>query len=454
MFTVVTIDTPELGDRSYLVHDGSLAVVIDPQRDIDRLLEAAEAAGVEVTHVAETHLHNDYVSGGLALARETGAEYLVGASEEVSFERRPVDDRTTIATGAINLSVLATPGHTPGHVAYLIASDGSTPAVFTGGSLLYGSVGRTDLSGEEKTLDLARAQLRSVRRLAELVGREALVMPTHGFGSFCASSTTGSDRITSVGDELRSNRLLDPDTDEETMVRGLLAGLVPFPRYYERMGAINAAGPRAIGTAELRRIGPDELAERLGAGEWIVDLRKRALFAADHATGTISFEHGNSFSTYLGWVVPWGVPLGLVSDDADQVDRARRDLARIGFDELSGAAIGPLGQLAPAAGRSSYEVSDFEGLAEALVDRPVVVLDVRRDDEWRAGHIRGAHHLFVADLTERIDEVPPGEVWVHCAAGYRSAIAASLLDRAGRKVVQVDDEWPNAGPAGLPIVGG
>ena len=202
---VVTIETTGLGDRSYLIHDGSVAVVVDPQRDTGRVLAAADAAGVRITHVLETHIHNDYVTGGFALAAETGAAYLVAASEDVSFNRMPVRDGDQVPAGSMSISVLHTPGHTPGHVSYAIGdAEGGPAAVFTGGSMLYGAVGRTDLISPEQTEPLTRAQYRSVRRLAAELPDQAAVYPTHGFGSFCSATPTSGTSST-IGHERQIN---------------------------------------------------------------------------------------------------------------------------------------------------------------------------------------------------------------------------------------------------------
>jgi hydroxyacylglutathione hydrolase len=451
LHTVVTIETPELGDRSYLAHDGEVAVVVDPQRDIDRILAIAEAAGVEITHVAETHLHNDYVSGGLELARLTGAEYLVAAAEQVDFERKAISAGDELAIGALSLQVLATPGHTPTHVGYVLC-EGELPfALFSGGSLLYGSVGRTDLSGASRTVELARAQYRSVRALAEALPPEVVVLPTHGFGSFCSVTPSTGPPGGTIADEMWTNVALVTE-DEDEFVARLTSGLTAYPRYYARMAAMNAAGPASIDLSPVRELDKGELRARIAAGEWVVDLRERRMFARSHLKGTLSFEHTSAFATYLGWVVPEGAAVTLIADSPSSIERAQRDLARIGIDRPAGAAAGPLEVLAPGAPLGSYEVSDFSGLAKAVANGEPVLLDVRRDDEWDTGHFEGAVHVFLADLPDRIGEVPPGEVWVHCASGYRSSIAASLLDRAGRKVVLVSDEWARAAASGLLIV--
>jgi hydroxyacylglutathione hydrolase len=444
---VVTIETAGLGDRSYLVHDGEHAAVIDAQRDIDRVLAVAEAAAVRITHVLETHIHNDYVTGGLALARSTGADYVVAAAEDVSFGRVPAGDGDRFCSGRLTLTAMATPGHTPGHLSYVLRADEDAPAaVFTGGSLLYGAVGRTDLIGPDQTVALTRAQYRSVRRLAGDLPDPVAVYPTHGFGSFC-SATPASGTSSTIGAERVANIALT--SDEESFVKELLAGLGAYPRYYEHMGPANRRGPAAPDLRSPHTAGPDELRRRIGAGEWVVDLRQRRAFAGLHLTGSISVESGDPFATYLGWTMAWGTPLTLIGDSAGQVARAQRELARIGIAPAA-AATGTVEQLA--GGRlSGYRVSDFAGLAASWSQAGRVVLDVRRQDEWRAGHLAGAVHIPFWELERRSGEVPAGEVWVHCASGFRASIAASLLDRAGRQVVHVDDDWERVARLGLPV---
>ncbi|MGH3394478.1 MAG: MBL fold metallo-hydrolase, partial [Streptosporangiaceae bacterium] len=372
MHEVVTIETTGLGDRSYLAHDGSAAVVVDPQRDIDRVRAAADAAGVTISHVLETHIHNDYVTGGLALARAAGAAYVVAGIEEVGFDRMAVADGDEIAAGDLGVRVVATPGHTPGHLSYVLsdASDGPV-AVFTGGSMLFGAVGRTDLISPADTEPLTRAQYRSVRRLAAELPDQVAVYPTHGFGSFCsATPTTGG--ASTIGAQRRSNLALTSDEDE--FVKGLLAGLTAYPRYYAHMGAANRSGAAAPDLTAPRRADAAELRRRIDAGEWVVDLRQRRAFAAGHISGTISVELGDPFATYLGWTMPWGQPLTLIGDSQDQVADACRQLVRIGVDQLAAAAAGPTGELAD--GRlGRYEVRDFPALADGWPRPGRVVLD-------------------------------------------------------------------------------
>ncbi|HEY6312284.1 MAG TPA: MBL fold metallo-hydrolase [Streptosporangiaceae bacterium] len=445
---IVTIETPALGDRSYLVHDGAAAVVVDPQRDIGRVLAVAQAHGVRITHVLETHIHNDYVTGGLALATQTGAAYVVAASEEVGFERIGVRDNDQIAAGSLTVTVMHTPGHTPGHLSYVLGEAGQRPvAVFTGGSMLYGAVGRTDLVGPQQTEQLTRAQYRSVNRLAAELPDEVAVYPTHGFGSFCSATPTSGTSST-IGTERRVNVALRGD--ESAFVKELIAGLNAYPRYYAHMGPANRRGPRAAGLERPALADAAELRRRIDAGEWVVDLRERRAFARAHVAGTISFELGDAFSTYLGWTIPWGTALTLIGDSPEQVTAAQLQLTRIGIDEIAGAAAGPVEALGGEL--SSYRVTDFGGLAAEWGRPGQVVLDVRRPDEWQQGHLPRAVHVPFWEVEQRAGEVPDGEVWVHCASGFRAAIGASILHRAGRQVVYVDDNWDMAARAGLPVV--
>jgi glyoxylase-like metal-dependent hydrolase (beta-lactamase superfamily II)/rhodanese-related sulfurtransferase len=446
---VAAIDTPALGDRSYLAHDGQVAVVVDPQRDIDRVLDLAAARGVRITRVFETHLHNDYVTGGLALARATGAAYHLSGADPVAFDRVPASDGDLIEVSPVmRVRVMATPGHTFTHLSYVLEAAGRPHAVFTGGSLLYGSTGRPDLLGPGNASELARAQFASARRLAAELPEDADVYPTHGFGSFC-SATQSEGSSSTIGRERRANPALI--LAEDRYVSELLAGLDAYPAYYAHMGPANAAGPPGPDLSAPRRADAAELRRRIGAGEWVVDLRARRAFAAGHVAGTLSFDLDGSFATYLGWLIPWGTPLTLLGRTPEQVAEAQRELVRIGIDRPAAAATGDPRDWAGGRALRSYPVADFTDLEAVRHHRRVVILDVRRDQERAASHIAGAVHIPIHQLPSRLAEVPAGEVWVHCEAGYRASVAASFLDAAGRTVVAVDDEYERAARAGLPV---
>ncbi|HEX9063935.1 MAG TPA: MBL fold metallo-hydrolase [Streptosporangiaceae bacterium] len=451
MIDIAPIETPSLGDRSYLATDGSVAIVVDPQRDIDRVLAAAAARGVTITHVFETHIHNDYVTGGYALAQAVGAAYHVCADDTVSFEHAPVRDGDVIETGEMQVLVLATPGHTFNHLAYAVRHAGRVVAVFTGGSLLNGSTGRTDLLGPQHREELARAQHGSARRLAAALPADALVCPTHGFGSFCSATPT-SGTASTIGMEQLVNPALTLDLDD--YVESTLAALDVYPAYYAHMAPANSAGPLAPDLAAPRRADSAELRRRIDAGEWVVDLRSRVAFAAGHVPGTLQFELGDNLATYLGWLIPWGMPLTLLGATAEDVAAAQRDLVRIGIDRVQSAATGSPESWAGGVPLSSYPVTDFAGLAAARGGADAfVLLDVRRQSEWDAARIEGAVHIPLHELPRRLGEIGPGPVWVHCQSGYRASVAAALLDAAGRDVVLVDDDFDVAQKLALATAG-
>ncbi|MER6535836.1 MBL fold metallo-hydrolase [Streptomyces sp. 900105755] len=450
MFFVDTIEVSGLGNRSYLAGGERSAVAVDPPRDVDQVIAAAARRGVRIAYVVETHVHNDYVTGGLELARVTGAAYLVPAAARVSFERVPVHDgdRAEVDAGAgLAVRALATPGHTPHHTSYVLEENGTAVAVFTGGSLLIGSVGRPDLVEPRLTEHLARAQHASAHRLAAELPDETAVLPTHGFGSFCSSSqAAGSD--TTIGKEKASNEALTRDVD--TFVADLLAGLDDIPAYYTHMGPANAAGPAPVDLTPPAVADADEIAARLAAGEWVVDLRNRVAFAEGHVAGSFNFEAEGQLATYLAWLIPWGKPVTLLAESPEQLAAAQRELVRVGIDRPAAAATGgPAGWVREGEVPASFPRGTFADLAERIAD--VVVLDVRRASERAGGFVEGSVHIPVHALHRRLDEVPDGEVWVHCAGGMRAAVAASLLDAAGRDVVALDDSFDMAERAGLTV---
>jgi hydroxyacylglutathione hydrolase len=448
MVDIMTIETTSLGDRSYLVTDGSVAAVVDPQRDIDRVLDLAADRGVTITHVFETHVHNDYVTGGYELARTTGAAYHLHADDEVDFDHVGLTDGDVVKVGAMTLRAIHTPGHTPTHLSYVLRADGDDIAVFTGGSMLYGTVGRTDLISRAMADELTRRQHRSVRRLADVLEDDVVVMPTHGFGSFCSSEAVDAGDASTIGDERKQNLALTL-TDEDTFVERLLGGLDAYPRYYAHMAPRNRQGPAPVDLSPPAVADPTEIRARIHAGEWVVDLRDRTIYAADFLRGTVNVELDDSFSTYVGWLMPWNMPVTLVGDTPDDIADAQRQLVRIGIERPAAAASGGVDAFADGGDRSSYRIVDFTDVrAAADVDGPVV-LDVRRNDEWTESRVANAVHVPIHELERRMADVPEGEVWVYCRSGYRAAIAASLLARAGRTPVLIDDDYERADELGL-----
>lgn len=444
---VIVIETPQLGDRSYLVHDGTVALAIDPQRDTDRVEAAARGAGVAITHVAETHIHNDYLTGGLELAKAHGASYLVNAADPVTFERTPITDGQSVRVGSFTVKAVATPGHTHTHLSFIV-DDGVQQAVFSGGSLLFGSVGRTDLVAPADTVGLTHEQYASVRRLAAEAAQDAALFPTHGFGSFCSSGPASGAGSSTIGEQLVANHALT-DPDEEHFVRELIANLTAYPAYYAHMGAGNLRGPGPAQLAVPESLDAAELTRRLEDGEWVVDLRHRVAFASNHLQGSVSFEYGDSFSTYLGWIRPWAGPLTLVGAYQD-VENAIRDLSRIGIDSPDAAVGTDPRELVPGAAVVSYPRVGWAGVLAGRTPADTV-LDVRRTDEFAVSRVSGAVNIPLHELLRRLGEVPAGRIWVHCHSGYRAGIGASLLQRAGRDVVHIDAKFDQAEAAGVPL---
>jgi glyoxylase-like metal-dependent hydrolase (beta-lactamase superfamily II)/rhodanese-related sulfurtransferase len=456
------IDTPNLGDRSYIVGLDGDAVVVDPQRDIDRVHAIIDEHGWRISHVVETHVHNDYVSGGLELARRSGATYVVPRGHDYAFDAAIMGDGDSFDVGRMHWRVMHTPGHTPHHVSYALDVDGDNVAVFTGGSLLYGSVGRPDLISPAATKGLAHDQWRSVRRLVTELDQNAAVFPTHGFGSFCsATATVGLDSTIGLQAATNPAALLD----EHEFVDELIAGLDAFPAYYKHMGPANEAGARAIDLSPADNADPEVLRERIAAGEWVVDLRSRKVWAAEHLSGSLSFDAEGNAITYLGWLIPWGTPITLLGATQEQITDFQRDLVRIGIDRPAGQNVGdPKSWARTEADLGSVERVQFPELAKALdADPALIVVDARRRTEWQDGHVAGAKHVPLHDFMDQLGEIKAWSdaaahagadptVWISCGSGFRASVGGSLLARAGVPVVIVDDDFAMAAAAGLPIV--
>ena len=414
--------------------------MVDPQRDAWRFLAAADVRGWRIRAVLETHVHNDYASGAHEIRAATGARLIVPARGRYAFSHDPADEGHEVQVGDLTITARATPGHSPEHLAWEVQRAGAEApgAVFTGGSLLVGAAGRSDLLGADLAEDLAREQFRSIQRLSALPDAVA-VLPTHGAGSFCVSGASGDGSVTST---MQRERFANPavwGSDEDAFVRGHLTGLAAFPAYYRHMAPLNRAGAPVLGSAPpLARLTLDEAGRAAAAGAWVVDARDRHAFAAGHIAGAINVELGDSFGGYVGWVVPIDAPIVLVLPEPTDHSgaTAATQLLRIGFDRVIGAVDGGF-EAWSAAGRPTrtYGTATMADLHRARSTRgdAVPVLDVRQPEEWRTTPaVPDAQRIFVGYLLDRMDEVATdGEVWVHCATGYRAALAASLLDRAG-----------------------
>lgn len=444
---IQTIETESLGNRGYLIDDGSVAVAIDVQRDYQRWIDAATSAGVTITHVFETHMHNDYVTGGYQLAVKLNATYVIPQDSGADFEAYEIGDNEVMDIGKLQAQALHTPGHTEHHMSYQL-SDGSKSAIFTGGGILYGTVGRTDLVSSEKTEVLTQAQYDSAHRLGNDLSDDAEVYPTHGFGSFCSSAEGSGASSSTIGTEKKSNIVFTAERDE--FIQQIISGLGPYPRYYEHMGEANQTGPGDVRQLHIHSYAADEIGAQLRQdNSWVIDTRSRKLFAAHHPQGAVGIELGKSFATYAGWIVPWSDRLLLVGDTEQVLLEAYKELSRIGMDSFVDGATDDMQSYLNAGDKASYKIASFADLKDKLHDKPYI-LDVRQKAERNNSHIPGSQHIPLQEVLERIDETPDDkEIWVHCASGYRASIAASLLSKMGRTPVLINDDCNKAVDIGL-----
>ena len=435
--TVISLDTPTLGDRGYIAHDGKIALVVDPQRDIDRVEQVLSENNLTLGAVVETHMHNDYVSGGLVLSQNYQATYITSAEDPVAFKRTAAHDLEEFAIGSFGIQALHTPGHTFTHLSYVLHDEsGKAIGIFTGGSLLHGSTGRPDLLGDSFAAELARLQHGSAHRVTELLEESTPIYPTHGFGSFCAATSTSGNSSTVKDEKLGNPALLLP---VEQFVTQTLAGLDDFPAYYKHMGPRNHAGAAPIDLSELSRLSTDELLKTIASDAWVVDLRDKEQWAKGHLAGTVNFGVSGSFATYLGWLFPYEKELVLISDQAEQIALAQRELVRIGIDRPKASFLGDVRTIG---GTVPTPLVQFKDVPVILSDSSIRVLDVRRNSERETSHIANSSHIPLHELAQRMSELPTDKTfWVHCAGAYRASIAASIIQNAGFNVVLINEPY-------------
>ena len=431
-----------LGNSSYLVDlDDGRAVVLDPSRHPGAYLAHAERRGLTIAYTVETHLHADFVSGSRELAA-LGAQVVAPAASQLEFPARGLGHGDEVDLGGFSLRGLATPGHTPEHLSYLLLDGGRPVALFSGGSLLVGAVARTDLIDPSQTEPLARELWRSLQATILTLPDELAVYPTHGAGSFC-SAPAGGDRTTTIGREKATNPLLAAD-DEDAFVKLLLDGLGTYPPYFLRLRDTNRRGPQLYGAgpAQLPLLEVAAVDALVRDGAWIIDARPIDLFAAGHIAGSISIALRDVFATWLGWLVPDNVPLVFVVDDDQDVDLLVREARKVGYERIAGALAGGVATWR-AAGRSvaHTELTDPDRAAGPFVD-------VRQRSEFDDGHIAGARHVELGAFANHTVSLPAA-VTMMCGHGERAMSAASLLERQThdtkvRVLVGGPEQWATA----------
>jgi hydroxyacylglutathione hydrolase len=445
-----------LGNSSYLIasEDGGLAAVVDPERDVDRYVRAAEGLGLRLTYALDTHLHADFVSGARELAAQiAGLRVGASADAQLAFENLALREGDTIQLGELSIGVLSTPGHTPEHVSYVVNKprQPSPAAIFTGGALIVGGAARTDLLGHDLTVPLARKLYHSLHDKLLAFPDAVDVYPTHGAGSFC-SAPASSDRMTTIGRERVSNQLAQAQTEDEFVARAL-SGLPSYPLYFKEMRPINQRGPKVLGgLPSLKPLSPSDVHDWLEYGGALLDVRPARAFAERHLPGAYAIALDAPLITWAGWLIPFGTPLVLISEGPADLAEAVRQLIRIGYDDLRGYLHGGLAAW-EAAGMpvDCIRTLPVPELCRRLAstDSPLV-LDVRQDAEWLAGHIPGAVHIENGRLPyDRLPFPTNRPIVIHCQHRDRSTAGLSILARRGYANVSLLDggfaAWEQAG---------
>jgi hydroxyacylglutathione hydrolase len=453
--------TEAIGGASYLVGDDAarVAAVVDPQVDVQRYVAAAREHGLAITHVVQTHVHEDFVSGAAALANACGgAEVCVGghAAPEYGFEHRRVMDGEVIALGSVVLTVRHTPGHTPEHISLLVAKKDSQEAPFaalSGGSLLVDAAGRTDLLGEERAEELTQAQFESLRRFFLSLDDGVQVYPTHVHGSPCGAAI-GERTSTTVGYERRHNPLLQ-HTDVASFRDTALASLPPKPRYYPRLKERNTSDPpTAAPSVAVPALPPAAFRKAMEKGNDVVlDTRHLLAFGGAHVPGAWNIGASGHLSIWAGWMLQPHEPLLLVLESDGSLSEVVAHLARTGFERFAGYLAGGMSSWENA-GLPLQALPQLHALdaARQLQDGTLTLLDVRSPQEWKEGHAPGARHVFLPELPSRLAELPKaGRIAVYCDSGYRASIAASLLQAGGFDVANIPGSWQAWKACELPV---
>ncbi|MFA6298162.1 MAG: MBL fold metallo-hydrolase [Nocardioides sp.] len=433
--SVIPLIDEGLGNSAYLLDlDDGRALAVDASRDLRSLYDAAQRRGLTVAYAADTHLHADFLTGAVQLARAQGAQVLASASGQREYPHTGLADGDELDLGGLRLRALATPGHTHEHMAYELLDDSRTLGVFTGGSLIVGSAARTDLVSPDRTEELARAQYRSLRRLARL-DDDVAVWPTHGAGSFC-SAPPGAERTSTIGTERATNTLLRAES-EDAFVAQLLDSLGTFPPYFLRLGEINRRGPAAVEGDTLHALRAAEVARLITAGTQIVDVRPLADFGAGHVPGSVSIPLRPVFATWLGWLIDADKPIVVVRNPDQDPTEIIWQARKIGYDQLTGELDGGVAAWTAAdQPTGSIRVAGPEALDGARV------LDIRQSGEYQAGHVPGAESTELGALIARASDLPDEPLVVMCGHGERAMGAASLLARAGHHHITVLDGGP------------
>ncbi len=426
------ISTASLGDHSYIVVVGEEAVAIDIQRDLDRFEAVLDGVDANLVAVFETHIHNDYVSGGKLLAEEHGATYVLPANTGATYDHTPLPDGEKIPVGGWLVRAMHTPGHTHNHTSYVLESPQGPVAIFSGGSMLVGAVGRSDLLGPDHTEQLLADQYASAHRIADTLPDPSIVAPTHGTGSFCSASDVADTTSTVKREKLQNPALIAPSLDAFALSQKM--GYKQYPVYYKHMAPSNLLPLGAPPREDLPTITRlDQVGEAT-----IIDVRPFEEYAAGHLPGSLAFPGSTDDAVYMGWTLEWDSPVALVGKKSE-VQEARVHLIRIGWDAIVGRIEPDSLDLmvdGPLATTPFITFDELEGVEGTL-------LDVRDPVEHLMGVIPGATLVHLAEVSVNPSAYVSGDVLIHCQGGYRASIVAGFLEAAGLQATVIYDDLEN-----------
>jgi hydroxyacylglutathione hydrolase len=446
-----------LAHASYMLASDGEAVVVDPQRDVDIYLKAAEEHGVQIRHIFETHLHADFVSGHKELAARTGARIYIGPKSRATIPHVEVRDGFELRMGKVRIAVLETPGHTIESISLLVTDEEKSPepmAVLTGDTLFVGDVGRPDLPKTHSPQVLAGLLYDSLHGKLFKLNDDVVVYPGHGAGSLCGKNL-GTARTTTIRTERLTNYALQIKSKEE-FIEQLTTHLPPRPEYFPQDAQINREGAPALADLpESPSISAAELKSLLSKGAITVDVRSGDQFASGHVPGSIGIPLAGEFASWAGIVLGLSTRPILITESTEQLAEARTRLARVGIDEIRGYLQGGIRAWTEAGfALTELPIVTVDALSQQLQAGKTSVLDVRRRAEWEAGHIEGAVWRPLDDFGAGLPALDPqAQIAVHCKGGYRSLIACSLLQRAGfQNVANVSGGFVAWEKAGLLVI--
>ncbi|HET9837724.1 MAG TPA: rhodanese-like domain-containing protein [Candidatus Angelobacter sp.] len=445
-----------LAHASYMLGSEGQAAIVDPQRDVDIYLKAAEEQRLKITHIFETHLHADFVSGHVELARRTGAKIYISEKAEAAFPHEPLREGSEIKLGNMRIRSLETPGHTPESMCLTVIDEERSPqpwAVLTGDTLFIGDVGRPDLAKSHTPQQLAGMLYDSLHGKLLTLPNSVLVYPAHGAGSLCGRNMR-AERSSTIGTERLSNYALQIKSRDE-FVRQMTENLPARPDYFFQDAQINRTGASALTELpELTPLSPHQLKSLLDQGVFALDVRPNPDFAAAHVPGSVNISLAGQFASWAGTIIGLNARPVLIADTPQQYEEARMRLARVGLEDPQGFLQGGVA----AWKQAGFPVAQLpqlspEELHDRLHNNDLQLLDVRREPEWQGGHIAGAEWFPLDHFKVSAPEIDPAApLAVQCQGGYRSMIACSLLRRAGvENVINVTGGFDAWRKAGLPI---